>query len=560
MRLRIILIGTIVSIISLAFLLLPTILYKIPEQAIRFDPIYRIIDPKGNERTLPENSYLQGFRNRDYLPGVYHIIATLSRDSDSPVSGKYLYLIFPYIAGTAMSVSWNGQFLGSQGDMTGGNSNIWNSAKIFTMPAEYLRSTNILDIEIQGPYEAGLPREPYILPEARGALWTSLLDFFSEKIILIIIGALAVLGLVLILTGTGNSMKPNAMLFLGLASICTMLFLTDFMTLKTLPVPLLEFKRIVAIFRHLAAVFFLIGFMALSGDNRKRFSTFFIALQSLCILLLLLPRTMIAMKSMYSWTFLTIIPLPIYLMIRLLSRKNLNHSHMILIGGVAIASIMSIRDTLLSFLSLGSIYLSHYGFCIMIMAAAGFIVYEFMNQNRQLVMEQARAARFREESVRDPLTGMYNRNILDEVLGTLKRDFSLLVIDINDLKSINDTFGHTAGDEVLRDAAQIMKALVRKEDIIVRTGGDEFLIILPFSTSSRISTLTAELQARIAASPIENSAGTGSFFYSVSMGSASSQSEGPVTYQVFARLMGSADREMYFEKEKYRQRKLVNGA
>ncbi len=553
MRLRSILIFVVAGV-SLVFLLLPRILYRIPDDALCFDPFYSAVDPQGVTHTLLENSFLQAFRNPAYAPGLYHITAHLSYTPTLRTSGDYIYLVFPYIAGTAMSVYWNDQFLGSQGDMISGNSNIWNSAKIFTMPASYLQATNTLAIDIQGPYEVGLPHAPYLfLPGPKASLFIGLLKFLSEKIILSIIGALAVLGIVLLLTGKGSDLRPNAMLFLGLASFCTMLFLTDFVTLETLFVPLIEFKRIVAMLRHLAAIFFLIGFSALSGNGKAWFDKLFIALQGLCVVLLLIPRTMIGLKAMYSWTFLTIIPLPMYLTILLLWKKNLTRSHALLVGGVTIASVMSIRDTLLTFLSKGSIYLSHYGFSIMIMAAAGFIVQEILNQNRRLLEEQARAAKFREESVHDPLTGLYNRTILDEIQSTLKRNFSLLVIDINDLKSINDTHGHAAGDAVLKDAAAIMKSLLRNDDIVVRTGGDEFLIILPSSTRSRIDALINDLRARIAASPIFSAGGMEQFFYSVSIGSASyEESMRAVTPELFARLLDSADQEMYSEKENYR--------
>lgn len=560
MRRRSVLVSSLAGIISLAFLLLPVALYRTPEQAIRFNPSYRVVDPAGAERTLSEDTFLQAFRNPSYVPGIYRITATLSLTASSTISGDYFYLVFPYIAGTAMSVSWNGHFIGAQGDMARGNSNIWNSAKILAVPTSFLASMNTLEVAIQGPYEAGLPRMPYLLSQGKGAFFIACLNFFSEKIVLMIIGALAVLGLVLILTGSGSYMKPNAMLFLGLASISTLLFLSDFMTLKALFIPLLTFKRAVAVLRHLSAILFLIGFTALNPGGGRRFNRFFIALQSLCILLLFLPRTMIGMKAMYSWTFLTIILLPVYLMFWLLSRKNFNESHMVLVGGVAIASVMAIRDTLLSFLGRGAVYLSHYGFCVMIMAAAGFIVREILNQNQRLVAEQARAAHFKEESVHDPLTGTYNRAILEEVQRSLSCAFSMLVIDINDLKSINDQFGHAAGDAVLRDAAATMVSLVRKEDIIVRTGGDEFLIILPKLTPERLKDMTQELRRRVESSPIRSASGSGSFFYSISMGSATHQREEPVSRQIFEQLVESADLEMYSEKEKYRQRKSAQRA
>ena len=301
-------------------------------------------------------------------------------------------------------------------------------------------------------------------------------------------------------------MKPNAMLFLGLACLCTTLFLMDFMTLETLLVPLLEFKRAVAILRHLAATFFLFGFMALIDDTKNWFNKAFIGIQILCCLLLFFLRTMIGMKNMYSWTFLTIALLPIYLLIRLIKQKNLIQSNLVLIVGVAFASIISLRDTLLPFFGKSTIFLSHYGFSLMILAAVGFVVIEFLDQNKRLIVEETLASRFREESMHDPLTGLYNRNILNEVLSTLDKRFSILVVDINGLKSINDMFGHLAGDEVLRDASRL-----------------------------------------------ENFASRASFSYSVSVGSASFQSEVPVDHQVFTKILDAADQQMYSNKERYRQ-------
>jgi len=189
----------------------------------------------------------------------------------------------------------------------------------------------------------------------------------------------------------------------------------------------------------------------------------------------------------------------------------------------------------------------------MILAAVGFVVIEFLDQNKRLIVEETLASRFREESMHDPLTGLYNRNILNEVLSTLDKRFSILVVDINGLKSINDTFGHLAGDEVLRDASRIMKSLVRNSEIVVRTGGDEFLMILPDLTSIQADEMASELKQRILASRIENFAGRASFSYSVSVGSASFQSEVPVDHQVFTKILDAADHQMYSNKERYRQ-------
>jgi diguanylate cyclase (GGDEF)-like protein len=91
-----------------------------------------------------------------------------------------------------------------------------------------------------------------------------------------------------------------------------------------------------------------------------------------------------------------------------------------------------------------------------------------------------------ELSIRDYLTGLYNRryisDIFDNELNRSRRNntqFSLLMIDIDNFKKINDTFGHNVGDNVLSEISERLLSVSRKADIISRWGGEEFLILCP---------------------------------------------------------------------------------
>lgn len=92
----------------------------------------------------------------------------------------------------------------------------------------------------------------------------------------------------------------------------------------------------------------------------------------------------------------------------------------------------------------------------------------------------------RELVFRDELTGLYNHRYFQEVIESelqksvrYKHPLSLLLIDIDYFKRVNDTFGHLMGDRVLREISQIMLKLVRQIDIVARYGGEEFAIIMP---------------------------------------------------------------------------------
>ena len=108
-------------------------------------------------------------------------------------------------------------------------------------------------------------------------------------------------------------------------------------------------------------------------------------------------------------------------------------------------------------------------------------------------------ALLREQSVRDHLTGLFNRRYMEETLerellrATRKQlSLGMIMLDVDNLKRFNDTWGHAAGDEILRELGSLLLRQVRGEDIACRYGGDEFILILP-DASRQVTCERAEL-------------------------------------------------------------------
>lgn len=122
--------------------------------------------------------------------------------------------------------------------------------------------------------------------------------------------------------------------------------------------------------------------------------------------------------------------------------------------------------------------------------------------NQEIVVLKAKVKEL-EELTLDALTGLPQRKVFqlaveEEILRCqrTKKSFSILVIDLNYLKTVNDEFGHPTGDLMLTSFAKCLRAAVRGCDIVARTGGDEFMVFLPGQNAKDASIVKKHLLAK----------------------------------------------------------------
>lgn len=119
---------------------------------------------------------------------------------------------------------------------------------------------------------------------------------------------------------------------------------------------------------------------------------------------------------------------------------------------------------------------------------------------------QARIGRLDRDARTDPLTGLINRRGLDEVLELWRaeaRPFAAVAVDIDHFKHVNDSWGHEVGDAVLRRLGLILRQAARDTDVVCRTGGEEFLLLLPGLSSTAAVAVAERLRKAVARERIE---------------------------------------------------------
>ena len=168
-----------------------------------------------------------------------------------------------------------------------------------------------------------------------------------------------------------------------------------------------------------------------------------------------------------------------------------------------------------------------------------------------------------EMAVMDQLTGLHNRRFMDNRLAVMfdesalrARSLSLLVLDIDHFKAVNDSWGHDAGDEVLREFADRVRACTRGIDLVARMGGEEIVVVLPDTGRDAASRVAERIRERVERSPFAIQNNTRDIKVTVSVGVANRRAGDTSS----ADMMKRADDALYRAKANGRNRVIVASA
>lgn len=189
--------------------------------------------------------------------------------------------------------------------------------------------------------------------------------------------------------------------------------------------------------------------------------------------------------------------------------------------------------------------------------AAPFLIFITLMADQMLTWWREREERIRLLSRTDALTGLHNRRsimeALDQEIGRSARHgtvLSVVILDLDHFKRINDTWGHPAGDQVLRESARVLRESVRETDLVGRYGGEEFMVILPGASLREAEGVLERCRQKLAETQIVTETNE-LLRVSASFGLVCDETGGDLAAQI---LIKGADEALYRAKENGRNR------
>ena len=429
-----------------------------------------------------------------FPPGIYEMT------TDFVVLDEFIdpVLVIPAMEGNGVRFTINGHILAIYGDMQQGRSSRWNTSHVIKIPVGFLKKgRNKLIIESLSLYKLGIHSTPYIVDSSKNSFQLFGLQFFSNYSILFIIGNISALGFILILLGANIGMEGISKTLLGIGLLILSVYMIDYQYVELLPVDYVLFKKVIVSFSFFAPVFVIAG-INLHMKNRIDIPGIISMILSFgaALYILTAPMDSVAHEIRYgqiNWVYGLFLLDSLWLFFSQWEKKN----SLVLLAGLTFTGVIMVHDIGAYHSNGESILFFHYGINFLIIAITVTIVGDSVGYYSALKEEKRRAELAHKKSMIDALTGAFNRRALHKIDDQYCDHYSLILIDLDHFKQINDNHGHFCGDKFLMSFVKICNQIIREEDYCIRLGGDEFVLFLPHCRKEGAMTIAEDLKNKV---------------------------------------------------------------
>ncbi|MEO0266448.1 MAG: GGDEF domain-containing protein [candidate division WOR-3 bacterium] len=426
------------------------------------------------------------------------------------ISPKNPVIYIPFIDGNTIRVYFNGTLIGISGNPFSTNSLRWNRPELFLIPREMIKDENDISIEVNTENTIGI-FEPVFVGEYSHIkhkyrvlfCLNQLLSFFNIMVFIIV-------GL-LFLTIPILTKEAYHRILIGLALVLYSIYNIDYSYIPFLPLPYALYKKIVVSSLYLSVPLYTLGFVYefnFKGLVRKANYWFLCLNLFLAIVLFKTKNNSVLVRETYLklnfCMFLGILWIFVIFGKKVLSSfKEKSPGIYLNFFLILLFLPFAFRDVYVLANKLPTPLVHQYILPLFLMANLLYIFHDFVSVYRKFLLERRKSILLEQESMRDPLTGALNRRFITRIAEIVPDYYTLALIDIDDFKSLNDSYGHLIGDCVLKGIVQGISKHIRKEDHIVRYGGDEFILMLYKCTLEDAEAIIEKIQAYFAMLPLK---------------------------------------------------------
>lgn len=427
---------------------------------------------------------------------IFHYTIDLAKEDFNQLDGEQFKLVINSVHSNAINVRFNDQLITSEGDMSEGLSMLRAGFVHGTIEKGLIQDQNTLAITTYASYRTGTFHPVIISENIPGNRNIGVLRLFNDRLVMLGIGLVIMSGLFSLFIYFLNRKDNAFLLWLSLATLFTGGYLWDYLTMPYLLTDYLVIKKILLLNLSLGILFY--GLASYSLLKKKYVLTLPVMQLIYYLVIFFTATNMIDFRYYYNYFFFSIIAVVLFLLI--VTFKHYKQNNTVFVMLLHFSTIFT-----LGMLSLFKGFkLSYYSLStpIFIIFVIGFlpliITYVlFLEKDIRLLREKDLKQQAVTQAMTDGLTGAYNNFYLKKQLKKIGDHAVVAMIDLDNLKPINDTYGHLAGDYALCYLTDTIKQYIPETDVLCRYGGDEFVIIFKDCTLADAKKIMTNIRQHI---------------------------------------------------------------
>lgn len=428
---------------------------------------------------------------------IYSFEAQISEEQFLNLSEGNYKIMVSRLSGNWYTIHLNDSLIGSLGNQGEEGSNIWNAFAGFDISQSLLQEDNKLEIKVSGDHEIGLFDLPILITDhSFGNRLLTWFNFIIANLNVVAGGFILFTAIFLLFVYNSSKELGKEYLYFSIGILLLFINIFDHVVIYNIHLSLFTFKRITILALYLA-IFFMS--LALYEKYKSKLNLISGILAIACIIFLLVfPSDLITfMKYHNLLNVVFLINVLSWLIITAYYFKSSYESKILFF-----ASLMAFYDVFNYLFIIGggissnlsTSVVSFLGFPIGIIF---LIITHYLDIQRDILYERIRSEVMYKRSIKDEMTDLYTHQYIIKCLEKEKLGYTLVMIDIDDFKAINDTFGHLIGDKLIKHIADCIKTNVREVDIAGRYGGDEFVIIFNNQSLEDVLKIIKRLKSKI---------------------------------------------------------------